>query len=173
MYVLICHKKVEDITIIIALLFSWLLLDTISDFSLWIASMWICMIAGLVLNIDNRDFGGRTKNLPAGWVANNSVASPLCKGDFWLLSHAGLLGSKIIIISLILIFTFIGYSKSPKSLCANAQWLCIHAAKRDRGIILLSLLSPPRSLLQCFHPHPNLLWVNLYEILGYVLIIAF
>ncbi|KAF9790389.1 Piwi domain-containing protein [Thelephora terrestris] len=43
--------------------------------------------------VSEQDFGGRTKNLPAGWVANNSIASPLCKGDFWLLSHAGLLGT--------------------------------------------------------------------------------
>jgi len=43
--------------------------------------------------MSEQDHGGRTKNLPAGWVANNSIASPLCKGDFWLLSHAGILGT--------------------------------------------------------------------------------
>lgn len=69
-----------------------------------------------------RDFGGRTKNLPAGWVANDSVASPLCKGDFWMLSHAGLLGSKMVITSFVLALNLvIWYSKSSKSLCANAQ----------------------------------------------------
>jgi len=72
------------------------------------------------LNTNTRDFGGRTKNLPAGWVANNSIASPLCKGDFWLISHAGLLGSKMILISLILVFNLIWCSKPPQSLCANA-----------------------------------------------------
>lgn len=43
--------------------------------------------------MSEQDHGGRTRNLPAGWVANNSIASPLCKSDFWLLSHAGLLGT--------------------------------------------------------------------------------
>jgi len=56
----------------------------------------------LVLNAGARDFGGRTKNLPAGWVSNGNITSPLCKGDFWMLSHAGLLGSKTIVIFLIL-----------------------------------------------------------------------
>lgn len=55
----------------------------------------------LGINTHIRDHGGRTKNLPAGWVANNSIASPFCKGDFWLLSHAGLLGSKMINIPLV------------------------------------------------------------------------
>lgn len=41
----------------------------------------------------DQDFGGRTKNLPAGWVADNSLASPISRGDFWMLSHAGLLGT--------------------------------------------------------------------------------
>jgi len=43
--------------------------------------------------INENDCGGRTKNLPAGWVANNSLDSPSCSGDFWLLSHAGILGT--------------------------------------------------------------------------------
>jgi len=50
-----------------------------------------------------RDCGGKTRNLPAGWVAENIIASPLSKGDFWMLSHAGLLGSKIIITLFLLI----------------------------------------------------------------------
>jgi len=40
-----------------------------------------------------QDFGGRTKNLPAGWVSNDAITSPICRGDFWMLSHAGLLGT--------------------------------------------------------------------------------
>ena len=47
--------------------------------------------------------GGRTKNLPAGWVSNGGIRSPLCKGDFWLLSHAGLLGSKTVFVPFILV----------------------------------------------------------------------
>lgn len=59
----------------------------------------------------------RNTEFAAGWVANNSIASPLCKGDFWLLSYAGLLGSKIIPLSLIVSsdIRFISYYSKPPS----------------------------------------------------------
>lgn len=73
-----------------------------SDFSLHLNSMQLLDKYQLNTNTYTRDCGGRTRNLPAGWVANNSIESPLCKGDFWLLSHAGLLGSKMIVPFLLL-----------------------------------------------------------------------
>lgn len=62
-----------------------------------------CINVGLTLNTNTSDMGGRTKNLPAGWVSNGGIRSPLCKGDFWLLSHAGLLGSKTVFVPFILV----------------------------------------------------------------------
>jgi len=41
----------------------------------------------------SRDAGGKSGNLPCGFVADQSVASPLCKGDFWMISHGGLMGT--------------------------------------------------------------------------------
>jgi hypothetical protein len=106
-YIPICYKKVRDTILVNTFLFLQLFSDTMSGFSLHLIGMWHSINIGLALNMSTRDFGGRTKNLPAGWVANNSLASPLCKGDFWMLSHAGLLGSKIFIMLLLLILNSI------------------------------------------------------------------
>lgn len=73
-----------------------------------------------MLNACTSDCGGRTRNLPAGWVANKSIENPLYK-DFWMLSHAGILGSKIITVSFVLMLKLVYWcSKPSKPLCSNA-----------------------------------------------------
>jgi len=39
------------------------------------------------------DHGGKSGNLPCGFVADKSIASPLCERDFWMISHGGLMGT--------------------------------------------------------------------------------
>jgi hypothetical protein len=97
-----CLSQKGNIILVNIMQSSFLLVGIISDFFLCLNSVYILAEWQLRTNTHIRDHGGRTKNLPAGWVADNSIQTPGGKGDFWLLSHAGLLGSKITVIPLIL-----------------------------------------------------------------------